>query len=267
MRRIWMLCALMLSLTVSVSTAAAVTHSAKSHGSRWTRAVKHAPQGQAQDSSQHEVADGRKRSDRFGGCVRQRGSDPVLFGDQNVETGLDSNSAGWAEAFPFTDTTTGSAQSITVYVDSHSRAGTLIAGLYSDHNGHPGTLLASGTNTSPASAAWNTVTIASTAVTSGTKYWVTLLGKGGTLYFRDRSNGSCRSENSAQSSLTALPSTWKTGPTWKTLPGVGVRERHRASSSLVRRRRRHAALADRSAGAIEHGPARGQRQPRPRARP
>ena len=47
--------------------------------------------------------------------------------------------------------------------------------------------------------AWNTVTIASTAVTSGTKYWVALLGKGGALYFRDRSNGTCRSENSAQS--------------------------------------------------------------------
>ena len=142
----------------------------------------------------------------------------MLLGDQNVETGLDSNSAGSAEAFPFTGTTTGSAQSITVYVDSHSRAGTLIAGLYSDHNGHPGALLASGTKTSPAGAAWNIVSIASTAVTSGTKYWVTLLGKGGALYFRDRSNGTCRSENSAQTSLSALPSTWKTGPTWETCP-------------------------------------------------
>ncbi|MGZ4181607.1 MAG: hypothetical protein ACXVUL_13120 [Solirubrobacteraceae bacterium] len=131
---------------------------------------------------------------------------------------MDSNAAGWAEAFPFTGTTTGSAQSITVYVDSHNRAGTLIAGLYSDNNGHPGTLLASGTKTSPASAAWNTVGIASTAVTSGAKYWVTLLGKGGALYFRDRPNGTCRSESSAQTSLSALPSTWKTGPTWVTCP-------------------------------------------------
>ena len=142
----------------------------------------------------------------------------MLFGDQNAESGLDANSAGWAEAFPFTDTTTGSAESITVYVDSQNHARTLIAGLYSDHNGHPGTLLASGTNTSPTRADWNTVTIASTAVTSGTKYWVALLGKGGALFFRDRSNGNCRSENSAQSSLSALPPTWKTGPTWNTCP-------------------------------------------------
>ena len=47
---------------------------------------------------------------------------------------------------------------------------------------------------------------------------MTLLGKGGALYFRDRDNGSCRSENSAQTSLTALPSAWKTGPTWKSCP-------------------------------------------------
>ena len=186
------------------------------------------------------------------------GSDPVLLGDQNVETGLDSNSAGSAEAFPFTGTTTGSAQSITVYVDSHSRAGTLIAGLYSDHNGHPGALLASGTKTSPASAAWNTVSIASTAVTSGTKYWVTLLGKGGALYFRDRSNGTCRSENSAQTSLSALPSAWKTGPTWNTCP-VSAYVSGTVSVSQVPQPGGTQTPPD-LAGAIEHGPARGQRQ-------
>ena len=185
---------------------------------RWTRAVKH--NQNAKRKTHHGTKSQTSAANAATASVvgAAAGNDPVLFGDQNVETGLDSNTAGWAEAFPFTDTTTGSAQSITVYVDSHSRAGTLIAGLYSDNNGHPGTLLASGTSTSPASGDWNTVGIASTAVTSGTKYWVTLLGKGGTLYFRDRDNGSCRSENSTQTSLTALPSAWKTGPTWKSCP-------------------------------------------------
>ena len=184
----------------------------------------------------------------------------MLLGDQNVETGLDSNSAGWAEAFPFTDTTTGSAQSITVYVDSHSHAGTLIAGLYSDHNGHPGTLLASGTKTSPASGAWNTVAIASTAVTSGTKYWVTLLGKGGALYFRDRSNGTCRSENSAQTSLDRSALDMDDRPDLADVPGVGVRERHRVRQPACRSQ---AARSPPAAGAVEHGPARGQRHRHP----
>ena len=211
MRRIWMLCALMLSLTAWVSSAAAAPHSAKSHAPRWTRAVKH---GHKAKRKTHHSANSQQTALR----ATAGASDPVLFGDQTAESGLDANTAGWAEAFPFTGATTGSAQSITIYVDSHSTAKTLIAGLYSDHNGHPGALLASGTKGSPGSGAWNLVTIPSTAVASGTKYWVALLGKAGALYFRDRSNGTCRSENSAQQSLSALPSTWKSGPTWNTCP-------------------------------------------------
>ena len=218
MRRIWMLCALVLPLTVSVSTAEAVTHGAKSHGARWTRAVKH--HHNAKDKTHHGTKSPTTTATAATASLvgAAAGNDPVLFGDQNVETGFRIQPRGLGRGLPVHRRDDGSAQSITVYVDSHSRAGTLIAGLYSDHNGHPSTLLASGTNTSPASGDWNTVGIASTAVTSGTKYWVTLLGTGGTLYFRDRDNGSCRSENSTQTSLTALPSAWKTGPTWKSCP-------------------------------------------------
>jgi hypothetical protein len=93
-----------------------------------------------------------------------------------------------------------------------------VAGLYSNSNGRPGSLIASGSLASPVAAAWNTVTIGSASVASGDTYWVTVLGTGGTLYFRDRSGGSCDSVNSSQSNLQSLPSSWTSGAQWNTCP-------------------------------------------------
>ena len=50
MRRIWMLCALMLSLTASASTAEALTHRSVSHRARWVEAT--TQPREAQDASQ-----------------------------------------------------------------------------------------------------------------------------------------------------------------------------------------------------------------------
>ena len=211
MRRIWMLCALVLSLTASVSTALAAKHSSTTHRARWTEHNKrHQPKHKAKRNSW--------RNTNAIARVSSADSDPVLFGDQKIETGLDSNVSGFAESFPFTAATSGSARTITTYIDNRSQATTLILGLYSDRSGHPGALLASGKSSFPSEGTWNSVAIPATAITSGSKYWVTLLGRGGTMYFRDLSNGTCRSEGSAQSSLSALASTWKTGRTWATCP-------------------------------------------------
>lgn len=215
MRRFWTLCALLLSLTASVSTAAAVTRSSLSHTSHWVKITK------LHKRAMHKPA---KRSQQKGASstptatAALAGGDPVLFGDQSVESGVDSNSSGLAQAFPFIDNVSGSAQSIAIYLDSHSRSRTLIAGVYSDASGHPGKLLASGSKRSPTSGAWNTITITSTTVASGSKYWLAVLGKGGALSLREISSGTCRSENSAQTSLSALPSTWKSGRTSATCP-------------------------------------------------
>ena len=212
MRHIWTLCGLMLSLTVSVSTAAAVTKASPSHRLHWIRVTHHGTQAKYKRASRSTGA----AAAAIAGALA--GEDPMLFGDQNVESGVDSISAGRADAFPFIETTSGSAQWITIYLDSRNHAGRLVAGIYSDSNGQPGTLLVSGTNSSLTSGAWNTVTIASTSVSSGNKYWVTLLGRSGTLYFRDVSSGTCRSAKSAQTSLSALPSQWNTGRTFATCP-------------------------------------------------
>ena len=139
----------------------------------------------------------------------------VLLGNQTVQSVVDDNAGGMAEAFSFIGLVSGQAQTINVYVDAHNAAKSLIAGLYSDNSGHPGTLLASGTVASPKAGAWNAVSIAPTTVTSGQSYWLAVLGKGGFEYFRDKS-GSCQSETSSSSNLASLPATWKQGSRWQT---------------------------------------------------
>jgi hypothetical protein len=141
----------------------------------------------------------------------------VLIGDQNIESALDSSSAGSAEAFPFSQATAGTASSISVYVDSQNTATTLTAGLYSDSSGHPGALLASG-SLAPKAGTWNTVSIASTAMSAGGTYWVAVLGNSGTFYFRDRNGGPCDSESSYQTNLSSLPSSWTSSVQWNTCP-------------------------------------------------
>ncbi len=142
-----------------------------------------------------------------------------LVGDSNIASGLDENSAGRAEAFQATAGASGTSTKLEAYVDATSGATQLVAGIYSDNGGHPGTLLAQGTLSSPTAGAWNTVPLPSTSITQGTTYWIALLGPSGagTLHFRDTSRGT-RSENSSQTNLTSLPSTWTTGPAWTDSP-------------------------------------------------
>lgn len=141
-----------------------------------------------------------------------------LLGDPSVGSAQDNVAAGLAEAFPFGASASGDAQSISVYVDSGSRASGLAVGVYADNGGHPGSLLASGSTSAVVAGAWNDVTLNSTpTLWSGTTYWLAVLGTGGQLNFRDVNRGTGRcSENSSQSDLTSLPSGWTSGPTFTT---------------------------------------------------
>jgi hypothetical protein len=210
MRRIALFCALCASLTAAVfgATAGAMP----SPSTMLARAVV-----KRKSTAVHRTKKaGRRHSTLNVAAATSSAGDPVLFGDRAIESGLDSNVAGWPEAFPFADANTGSVSSITVYVDSHNRATTLIAGLYSDNDGKPGSLLSTGSLTSPKAASWNRVPVSSAAVQSGNTYWIAILGRGGTLYFRDRNGGSCRSQNATQMTLRALTSSWSPGPSYPT---------------------------------------------------
>ena len=143
----------------------------------------------------------------------------VLLGSSTVQSLPDSNSAGIAQAFQATASGSGSAVSLSVYVDSGSSAATMVAGIYTDANGHPGTLLTKGTRTGMTAGAWNKVTVPAATLTSAAKYWIALLGTGGTLVFRDGPGAStCHSEVSSSYSLTTLPSTWTTSASYAACP-------------------------------------------------
>jgi hypothetical protein len=144
----------------------------------------------------------------------------VLVGDKTVEAGQDEVGGGSAEAFSYTAATTGSATKLNIYVDSASSATSIQVGVYSNASGnHPGTLLASGTLTSPTKGAFNSVTIPTVSITAGQTYWIAILAPAGTgtARFRDVASGG-PAESSTSTSLTALPATWSTGGTWPNSP-------------------------------------------------
>jgi hypothetical protein len=121
---------------------------------------------------------------------------------------------GAAEVYRTVATGTGTAGSISVYLDESSTASRLVVGLYADAGGEPSTLLTSGGLASPA-AGWNTVPVAAAGLTAGTAYWIALLNPAdgtGLLRWRDRANGTGGPErSSAARDLTALPAAWETG--------------------------------------------------------
>jgi outer membrane protein assembly factor BamB len=136
----------------------------------------------------------------------------VILGDQNVETGHDSNAAGRAEAFRTTAAGSGTISKLTVYVDATSAATTLTAGLYANSGTRPGALLGQGTISSVTKAAFNDVAIPAVQVASGTTYWIAILSPTGTgtLQFRDSLHTGA-SEASLSGSLTSLPGAWASG--------------------------------------------------------
>ena len=143
----------------------------------------------------------------------------VLLGDQAIEPQVDSDSRGVAEAFQATANATGTIGFLTVYLDSASTATKLYVGLYADNGGHPGVLLSQGSTTQLTQGTWIAIPTTGALVTSGTKYWIAILGTtSGTLFFRDRHNSACKSETSQQSNLLALPATWITGTAYADCP-------------------------------------------------
>jgi hypothetical protein len=150
-----------------------------------------------------------------------RAASSALVGDTTIEPATDNDPSGMAEAFQMTATSTGVADTLTVYVDASSTAATLVAGIYADNGGQPGALLAQGSLQRPTIGAWNTVATSSVSITSGVKYWLTLLGAAGSgpIAFRDRCcGGGSIAINSSQTNLTSLPATWSNGGRWSDGP-------------------------------------------------
>jgi hypothetical protein len=137
----------------------------------------------------------------------------VLVGDTRIESSVDNNSSGTAEAFPVQAVATGQVSSLSVYLDSSNSASTVRVGVYTSSKGHPQALLSSGVIANAVAGQWNSVAMPPLQLTSGTTYWLALLGVDGALSFRDRT-GNCQSEVGRLANLSSLPATWTTGSRW-----------------------------------------------------
>ncbi len=166
------------------------------------------------------IASGASASSRAHLAVKSAGLDgqsvPALLGDPGIESSVDSDSPGVAEAFPFVARSSGSAGAASVYLDPQSSASTVLVGLYADSDGQPGSLLTVGTISSPTAGAWDSVALDPASVVEGDTYWISVLGVGGTIVFRDDNAGWCSSVTSAQSDLSSLPQAWSSGTSWPT---------------------------------------------------
>jgi hypothetical protein len=150
----------------------------------------------------------------LGGLAQsQSSSATILLGTQTIQSQLGSDPIGEAQAFPITALASGTLGSLTVYLDASSNSTQIYLGVYADASGHPGALLAQGSNSQLREGAWNTLSISSVSIQQGTKYWIAILGtQGGAPQFRDNTaSGSCQSETSSQLNLTSLPAKWSTG--------------------------------------------------------
>jgi hypothetical protein len=135
----------------------------------------------------------------------------VLLGDTAVESHTGSLLAGHAEAFRVQASATGLARTVYVYMSSANTAGTVVVGLYSDAGGHPGALLSTGSASASEPYTWSEVSVTQAELVSGGTYWLAVLGRGGTLRYRDRQHGPCPSEASTHVNLSAMPASWSVG--------------------------------------------------------
>jgi hypothetical protein len=134
---------------------------------------------------------------------------PPLLGDANVEGGVDSNTAGRAEAFQTTVGYSGHLTHLHLWVDSSSTANRALVGIYSDKNGRPFALQRQAAITSVLPGSWNYVDLPSMSVRAGQRYWIAVLVPtgGGAIILRD-SAGDGAAETSAQRNLTGFRARW-----------------------------------------------------------
>jgi hypothetical protein len=136
----------------------------------------------------------------------------MLLGNRAIESTVDDHLAATGEAFAFQARRGGTATSVSVYLDKRDRATTVYAGLYSSLHGHPQSRMTSGSRRSPKAGAWNSLAVRSVHLRSGATYWLAVLGKGGPMYFRDRTRRSCNGQMSSRLRMLSLPQTWRAGP-------------------------------------------------------
>ena len=133
----------------------------------------------------------------------------IMFGHRVVAHGSLANRAGVAHAFPFRSGMTGMVSSINIYLDRRSHSSDILAGVYRNAHGRPGSRVTDGSDASPVAGAWNSIRVAPAKIRAGSTYWLVVLGRGGALYLRRATTARCAT--SYQKQMTSLPAAWSGG--------------------------------------------------------
>ena len=141
-----------------------------------------------------------------------------LVGSTTLAPWGDTDTAGTAEAWQYTASSTGFVQSVNLYANDGETRAPIVVGIYRDAGNHPGGLLATATIAAPVEHRWNRVSIGPILVIAGVKYWLAALATEGTLTVRDFERGHGPTEESRSHSLTGLPAAWATGRMWANSP-------------------------------------------------
>ena len=145
----------------------------------------------------------------------------TLLGSNVVQSSVDSNPAGMAEAFMFAASANGSSSAVNVYLDASNSAATVTVAVYDNNNGKPGTRLATGTTSVAKAGTWNAIAIPTLGISTGKRYWIAVMnpsGKSGTIRFRDLSSGGASTVTTVETNLTGMPSTWNVGAVYSNTP-------------------------------------------------
>jgi hypothetical protein len=143
--------------------------------------------------------------------AHQSSRERTLLGNTRIASKIAHERPGSAVVFPFTAGATGTASAIKVYLDKRSRSTMLLVGIYVYRNGRPAGRVARAKLSRPHAGRWNSLAIARTEIRSGHRYGISILGNGGSLYFRDRDGSACRGAQSERASEKALPASWRGG--------------------------------------------------------
>ena len=143
--------------------------------------------------------------------VKHHVSRLMMLGNQAIGSKVDHKSVGTVEAFAFRARRTGTAASISIYLDARDRATTVLAGVYSSRRGHPKSLLTSASLRFPKAGAWSSAAVRPATLRSGRTYWIAILGKGGAIYFRDRNARLCTNAKLSKRRMRSLPRLWPGG--------------------------------------------------------
>jgi hypothetical protein len=103
---------------------------------------------------------------------------------------------GRSETFSFRAHVSGVVTKLLLHVDRGNTAHSIVVGLRRNADGRPGTRLSTGTLSSPRRGTWNTVSLGSTQLAAGRRYWLSITGRGGTLRARTSRLGRCAGTSS-----------------------------------------------------------------------